>query len=123
MARPTKYKPEYCDALLDALGNGKSVSQFAAMTGVSRSTVYYWAEHNPEFSDALTRGQELSEAFWETELQGMMYMRDVNAPLVKLYFANRFGWHDKQAVDHTTGGKSINRIERVVVDAKPNDTD
>ena len=25
----------------------------------------------------------------------MMYSKDVNAPLVKLYFANRFGWSDK----------------------------
>ena len=25
----------------------------------------------------------------------MMYSKDVNAPLVKLYFANRFKWVDK----------------------------
>ena len=28
----------------------------------------------------------------------MMFNREVNAPLAKLYFANRFGWHDKQEV-------------------------
>jgi len=105
--RPTKYKDEYCQEVVEYLARGKSVTQLSAHLQVSKSTIYLWAEQNTKFSDALLRGQELSEAHWETELVDMMRDRDVNAPLVKLYFANRFGWSDKQAHDHTTKGDKI----------------
>ena len=105
--RPTKYQPEYCQETIDYLAQGKSVTQLSARIGVSKSTIYLWAEQNSEFSDALRAGQELSEAYWEGELVDMMRDRDVNAPLVKLYFANRFGWSDRQAHDHTTKGEKI----------------
>jgi transposase-like protein len=105
--RPTKYTDEAAKRLYDALASGKSVTQFAASEGVARSTVYKWAEEHKDFSDALSRGQEASQAYWETELQGMMYSRDVNAPLVKLYFANRFGWHDKSEVDNKSSDGSM----------------
>ena len=110
------------DALYNAMAEGKSVTQFAAMIGVSRSTVYEWAEHHAAFSDALSRGKEAGQAYWETELQGMMYSREANAPLVKLYFANRFGWTDKQEVDNKSSDGSMTPkvIERRVVD--PADT-
>ena len=38
----------------------------------------------------------MSQAYWEGELVKMMYDKSVNAPCgQKLYFANRFRWHDK----------------------------
>lgn len=113
--RPTKYSAEYCETARAMLKEGKSVTQFAAHIGVSRSTVYLWATNNQEFSDALSLGQEFSEAYWETQLQDMMYDRNVNAPLVKLYFANRFNWSDKSHQDHTSsdGSMSPTRIELV----------
>ena len=117
--RPTKYNPEYCETTIEFLAQGKSVTQLSAHLGVSKKTIYNWSNENEEFLHALTRGQELSEAFWETELVDMMRDRDVNAPLVKLYFANRFGWSDKQNVDHTTAGDKVNSFTVTVVN-KPN---
>lgn len=118
--RPTKYNDAMPDALFNAMKDGKSITQFAAMVGVSRSTVYEWADHHPAFSDALTRGKEASEAYWETELQSMMYSKEVNAPLVKLYFANRFNWSDKAEVDNKSSDGSMTpaptRIEIVTPD-------
>jgi len=113
VGRPTKYTADMPSSLYNAMAEGKSVTQFAAMIGVNRSTVYEWAEHHKEFSDALSRGKEAGEAYWETELQGMMYNKEVNAPLVKLYFANRFNWHDKTEVDNRSsdGSMSPTRIE------------
>lgn len=105
--RPTRYTDEMPDALFKAMDEGKSITQFAAMIGVNRSTIYEWAEHHTEFSDALTRGKEAGEAYWETELQDMMYSKDVNAPLVKLYFANRFNWSDKTEVDNKSTDGSM----------------
>jgi transposase-like protein len=114
--RPTKYTDDLPDKMLEALASGKSVTQFAAQIGVHRATIYSWAERHPEFSDALSRGQDASQAYWEDQLQKMMYSRDVNAPLVKLYFANRFNWHDKAEVDNKSSDGSMKAVDRVTVE-------
>ena len=121
--RPTLYTDDMPDALFDAMSQGRSVTQFAAKIGVNRSTIYEWAEKHPEFSDAFSRAKEACEAYWETELQSMMYSRDVNAPLVKLYFANRFGWSDKAEVDNKSSDGSMTPkvIERRVIRPKHNE--
>lgn len=93
--RPTKYKPEYCQLFDEFMSKGKSVKQFAAHLKVRRETIYQWAKDNEEFSNIFTQAKEYAEAYWEDELQTMMYDRNINAPLAKLYFANRFGWTDK----------------------------
>jgi len=100
LGRPSKYKPEYIERALEFVGEqGKSVTQFAFELRVSKSTVYLWAQEHQDFSDALTLAQEWSQAAWETKLEDMMLSREVNAPLVKLYFANRFKWTDKAPAD------------------------
>jgi transposase-like protein len=96
MGRPTKYTPDMPERVMECIGSGKSVAQFARDLNVTRSTIYEWASVHPEFSDALSRAQEHSEAAWLDKVEGMMTSRDVNVPLVKLYLANRFGWSDKQ---------------------------
>lgn len=95
IGRPTKYKDEYCDKAIKFLAGGKSVTQLSAHIDVCKDTIYEWAKVHQDFSDALIRGKELSQAHWESELVNMMYNKEVNSPLVKLYFANRFGWSDK----------------------------
>ena len=90
--RPTKYKPEYCQMMLDFFDievmrcvevevkpNVKEVryvpntfptiTRFASNIGVTRDTLYEWASKkdekgnlvNAEFSDTLTRCQDLQE--------------------------------------------------------------
>ena len=107
VGRPTKYKPEYCEAFIQAMGEGKSITQFAVSIGTTRQTLHAWKDAHPDFLDAYTRGTEIAESYWEGQLQQMMYDSKVNAPLVKLYFANRFNWSDKSAVDHTTAGEAM----------------
>lgn len=109
VGRPTKYQDEFAKIAEGYLAKGKSITQLAKKLNVSKSTVYKWASENQVFSDALSIGREFSQAFWEDELESMMYSKDVNAPLVKLYFANRFGWTDKQEVkqDNTSSDGSM----------------
>ena len=119
VGRPTKYKPEYGDEALELVGRrGKSVAWLARHYEVNRSTIYQWAKDNPAFSDALSRAQEWSEATWEDRVEDMMMSRDVNAPLVKLYLAHRFGWSDKQTTEVTgAGGAALEvTVTRRVVD-------
>ena len=103
--RPTKYREEYCALAEETLSAGKSITQLARDMNVSKSTLYLWAEEHKPFSDALSIGREFSQAHWEDRLEEMMYSKEVNAPLVKLYFANRFKWHDKPEKDDEQDGK------------------
>lgn len=119
--RPTKYDPSYIEMVLDYIGdNGKSVTQFARKIRVAKSTVYEWAKEHQDFSDALHMATEWSQAHWEDKLEGMMYSKEVNAPLVKLYFANRFNWTEKnQQVDgegNTAEPLTVNFEVRAPVD-------
>ena len=116
--RPTKYEDRFLEIAEKYLAGGKSVTQLAKHLNVAKSTVYKWAEENKAFSDALELGKEFSQAYWEDELENMMYNKEVNSPLVKLYFANRFGWSDKTETknDHTSsdGSMTPSKIELVV---------
>jgi transposase-like protein len=121
--RPTKYQKKYCQQVYDFLAEGASVTEFAVHIGVTRSTVYKWAEDHQEFSDALTRAQEASRSYWEKELRtNLMLNRECNAPLVKLYFANRFNWHDKVEQDNKSSDSSMSPPRRVeIVAVSPDD--
>lgn len=105
MGRPTKYRPELCDRLLEMMSDGKSVMQFCSEVGISRDTFYRWTHDNDDFSDTFTRAKAKCEAYWEAKMQQAMFDRDTNAPLMKFYLANRFGWSDKQTLDSTVVNK------------------
>lgn len=103
--RPTKYRPEYAEQAIRQIGDeGQSITQFARNLRVARQTIYQWAEDHPEFYDALTCARDWSEAYWEDRMREFMTSRDANAPLIKLYLANRFKWTDKveQEDDNST---------------------
>lgn len=49
---PYKYKPEFCNMLLDHMSRGYSFESFGAVINVVRSTLYKWCDDFPEFGDA-----------------------------------------------------------------------
>lgn len=109
MGAPTKYKPEYCKLVMDMAKDGASFTEFRAkIGGVTRQTLHNWKAAHPDFLDAYTRAETFGEAHWETEMRtNLMYSKEINAPLVKLYFANRFGWSDKKEVDNKSSDGSM----------------
>jgi len=62
--RPTDYRPEYCDDIVDYLTEGRHIIEYAAKLSVAKSTIYKWAEQHQEFSDALKKAQAKSTAWW-----------------------------------------------------------
>ena len=118
VGRPTKYNEGMPQAVHDCLAAGRSITQFAAEIGVARSRIYEWAGKYSEFQDALTRAQEASQAFWEARLVEMMTSRDANAALIKLYFANRFGWRDKSEHEVGVSYDRPDKIEIVALEEK-----
>ena len=65
IGRPSKYKPEYCQMLIDHMGSGLSYESFAAVIKVNRDTIYAWEKEYPDFSDAKKIAWDQNLLFWE----------------------------------------------------------
>jgi hypothetical protein len=63
--RPPKYRPQFCDEIIDLGKQGKSMAQMASYFDVSRGTIDVWAEAYPEFLEALKRAQAHAQDYWE----------------------------------------------------------
>lgn len=98
--RPTKYKPEYCDLVIEKMNQGFSKEAMAGHIGISKSTLYEWTKKHKEFSNAIKEGVELSRVFWEDiGITGVLAGQG-NATMWAFNMKNRFGWADKKEIEH-----------------------
>ena len=104
--RPTKYKPEYCELVVKLAEEGASITELALHIDVDRHTLNEWEKVHPEFSTALKRARALQESWWEKEARVSLRDKDFNHVLWYMNMKNRFGWRDKQEVEHK-GGISV----------------
>lgn len=101
--RPSDYKPEYCQALMDHMAEGYSFESFAATIGKHRDTLYEWEKVHPAFSDSKKKGRELGLLEWEKigkrGITGKIPFFN-NASYI-FTMKNRFPdlWYDKHQVD------------------------
>ena len=63
--RPTKYRPEYCQQLIEQSAKGWSLAENAHSLNVNRSTIDLWAKDHQEFHEALTRAKIAEQTWWE----------------------------------------------------------
>lgn len=127
MARPTVYKPEFCETVIELGRQGKSVVQMACAIDVVRSTLYEWCKDHPEFSDAFTRAKQLSQDWWETQAQCGLTADRFNAQLWSRSMAARFpeDYQERKGVELSGPGgsdiKTTTRIELVAAVAPDSD--
>lgn len=107
MGAPTKYKPQYCEMLINHMADGLSFESFAGVIRVDRDTLYEWAKVHKRFSDAKKAGREVGLLYWEKvgrdglhhetikDEDGMTVNRSINATIWIFNMKNRFGWRDK----------------------------
>ena len=109
MGRPPKYKPEYCDMLVEHMSEGSSMLSFAAEIDVARSTLNEWADKYPEFSEAVSRGKAKCAAWWETVGRKLAVTGEGNATMVVFGLTNmaRDEWRNKQEIDHQSSDGSM----------------
>ena len=88
--RPTKYKPEYCQLVMDMGREGKSWAQMASALDVDRATFYHWQEQHPEFLTAFNRAKAHAQAWWEDKAAEALHNREFNAPVWKKSVEARF---------------------------------
>ena len=107
--RPSAYKSEYCQMLIEHMKQGLSIESFAGVVGVNRDTLYQWNKVHPEFSDTLKRGTDLSLLFYEkfgvAIMAGKVDRANVTAWIFNM--KNRFKWRDVQPTDQTHTDKAI----------------
>lgn len=63
--RPSSYKPEYCDLVIELMSKGASIAAVAAELKVARAQIFKWGEEYPEFRSACDAGKELAQQWWE----------------------------------------------------------
>lgn len=107
--RPSKYRPEYCQMIVDHMAEGASILSFAAEIDVARSTINEWADVHEDFSDALKRAKAKCAAWWERLARRNAMTGDGNASLVIFGLKNMAAeeWRDKQEIDHRSGDGSM----------------
>ena len=101
IGRPTKYKPEMCDQVIEIMKEGASLVEVAAKIGVCEDTIHEWKKTNPAFSESIKKGVRLSAAWWEERGRTSLENKDFSYTGWYMNMKNRFGWKDKQETQHT----------------------
>jgi len=119
VGRPTGYRPEFCERIIELGKDGKTVAQIAREFDVSRSTVHLWREKFPEFSDAFTRARDLALAFWEDRGADGLGLAGFNAGLysflMRSWFVNDFAEKKELTVTGKDGAPLIPQCGVLVV--------
>lgn len=102
--RPTKYRKQYCQELVDHMRQGLSFESFGGVIGVSKQTLYEWMQRHPDFSDARRKGDTLSLLVWEKlGIAGMTAkIKFFNGHIWALNMKSRFKWSDRMEVEQNT---------------------
>jgi hypothetical protein len=91
----TKYKPEYCNMLIEYAAKGFTWITFAAEINVSKSTLYEWLKKYPEFLEAKEIAEVRCEQFWEKK--GLKpKSKDFHFGVYKLMMTQKLGYTNKR---------------------------
>lgn len=117
--RPTDYKPEYCELVIKMGRQGKSKAQIAATIGVTRVTMWGWAQKNEEFFNALALSEDLALQWWEDIAQDhLKQTKDgvtLNTSLWSRSMAARFPKDYTDRTKHEVTGKDEGPLQVDVV--------
>lgn len=123
--KPTKYKPEYCEKLLEHMSEGLSIEAFAGLIRVHKDSIYEWVRVHPEFKEAKDIGESLSLLYWEKlgrdniinvterDSSGNTTSRNMNATTWIFNMKNRFRWRDKQPDENDNINVNLSLAERM----------
>lgn len=102
--RPTKYKPEFSNAIIEAGKKGYSAISRCVEISISEPTYYEWINpeseyFKPDFLAAHLEAETYCQDFWERlSLTHVVERKDgpkLNANVYRLNMMNRFGWGEK----------------------------
>lgn len=101
--RPTDYRPEYCQLLIDHMASGMSFETFGVSVGCVTATTYSWLEKHPDFLEAKNIAEQECRRFWERMGTGIAAgkLKNGNAGVWIYNMKCRFPkvWRPKKEVD------------------------
>lgn len=109
IGRPTKYRPDMPEKMLEYFGEGLTVTEVCAKLRITKQTFYRWEKENEEFSYASRLGRTLAEAEWIKKGRESLLNRDINVGIWNSLARNCFGWdkEDKEKSTNTTNNTVI----------------
>jgi hypothetical protein len=116
--RPTLYRREMCERLVEAMANGLTAEAVAARIGISARSLFYWHQQHPEFLQAIQEGRQRSQLWWEERVLAMACVESGNTQMVRVGLRNRShaatGWNnDTVKLEHSGAeGESARGRER-----------
>jgi len=96
--RPTLYRREMGDRLVNAMAKGLTAEAAAARIGISARSLFNWQKQHPEFLQAIQEGRQRSQLWWEERALAMANGEAGNTQIVMLGLRNRSraanGWNN-----------------------------
>lgn len=111
--RPTDYKEEYCEMLIEHMSKGYSYTTFAAIVDCNLDTLYNWEKLNPTFSEAKKIAFNKCQIFWERlAIENTMTTKNggLNTGLWIFNMKNRFKWTDRVEVEAGDESKKLIKL-------------
>jgi hypothetical protein len=107
--RPTDYRAEYCERVIELGKQGYSHAMIASELGCSRQTLHNWASANHEFLDAITHARDEAQAWFERKGMIGLEVQGFNASLWAKQVSCRFpdDYTDKSKTEQTVKITSV----------------
>ena len=117
---PSKYRPEYCERVIEMGREGMSVVEMAAEIGVHRETLESaWVDAHEEFAAAFAHARELSQAWWERQGRLGLMAERFNAQLYSRSMAARFPKDWRETKEQRIAGADGGAVKTEAVGAAP----
>jgi len=98
--QPTKYRPEYCELLVEHMKQLHSFESFSATVNTTRATLYNWCKEHPAFLDARKRGRERLQHGMENIGKGLFTGKiKGNVSAWIFYMKNTTSWRDDSPLE------------------------
>ena len=124
--RPTKYRPEMCEQVIEWGKLGKSRAWMCSRLDISHQTLLRWEAENDVFREALTCAEMHAQAHWEDLGHDNIAAQTFQSSVWSRSMAARFPktWRETSRQEQTgpDGGPiQVAKIERVIVDPQNSD--
>lgn len=121
LGRPTKYRPEMCEQVIEWGKLGKSRAWMCSRLDIGTTTLAVWEQKHDAFREALTRAEMHAQAHWEDLGHDNITAQTFQSSVWSRSMAARFPktWRETSRQEQTgpDGGPiQVSKVERVIVD-------
>lgn len=104
--RPPKYRPEFCERIVELAKRGFGVAEWASELGVDRTRIHHWANEHDDFAQAYARAKDEELAYFERAGRENLDNKNFNAHLwVKMMTARfREDYAERREIEQTIHG-------------------